>query len=90
MKRHPKDLGLSILLPATCELMARRHALRLFPEYKRDLLLMQVFLAQYAEIDWDSGRTIVAKQRGRPDIPACAAGRARRHTPPRIEEDETE
>ena len=54
--------------------MARREVLRLFPEYKHDLVLMQVYLARYAEIDWDSGRTIVARQRRRPEVPPCVAG----------------
>jgi hypothetical protein len=53
--------------------MARREALRLFPEYKHTLVLMEVYLAQYCEIDWDSGRSVVIKQRRRPEIPACIA-----------------
>ncbi len=40
---------------------------------KHDLVSMQVFLAQYAEIDWDSGRTVVAKLTRRPEIPPCIA-----------------
>jgi hypothetical protein len=53
--------------------MARREVLRLFPEYKDSLVLMDVFLAQYAEVDWESGRSVVIKQRRRPEIPACIA-----------------
>ena len=53
--------------------MARRDVLRLFPEYKDSIVLMDVFLAQYAEVDWESGRSIVIKQRRRPEIPACVA-----------------
>lgn len=88
IKRHPRDLGVSIVLPATCELMARGHALRLFPEYKHSLVLMQAFLAEYAEIDWDSGRTVVAKLTRRPEVPPCIASAAKpqRKRLPRIEE----
>jgi len=53
--------------------MARREVLRLFPEYKHSLVLMNSFLALYAEVDWDSGRSIVVKQSKRPEIPPCIA-----------------
>ena len=87
IQRHPKDLGISVVLPATCELMARREVLRLFPEFKHNLVLMQVFLAQYAEIDWDSGRTVVVKQTRRQEIPPCIAAKVglKRKKLPRIE-----
>lgn len=77
IQRYPKDLGLSVVLLANCELMARREVLRLFPEIKHSFMLMDVYLAQYAEIDWDSGRSIVVKQRRRPTIPACVAAAAK-------------
>jgi hypothetical protein len=72
--------------------MARREALRLFPEFKHKLVLMQVYLAQYAEIDWDCGRSIVVKQRRRPEVPPCVAAEAKRGRKklPRIEEEEAE
>ena len=87
IQRHPRDLGVSIVLPATCELMARREAFRLFPEYKHSLVLMKVFLTQYVEIDWDSGRSIVVKQTRRPEIPPCIAAKVglKRKKLPRIE-----
>jgi hypothetical protein len=89
IQRHPKDLGVSIVLPATCELMARREVFRLFPEYQHNLVLMHVFLAQYVEIDWESGRCIVANQRRRPKIPACVAAEAKpeRKKLPRLEDE---
>jgi hypothetical protein len=89
IKRHPKDLGVNVVLLANCELMARREALRLFPEYKHDLVLMQVFVAQYAEIDWDSGRSIVVKRRQRLEIPACIAAKVGLKRPklPRLEQE---
>jgi hypothetical protein len=72
--------------------MARREALRLFPEYRHDLVLMEVYLAQYVEIDWDSGRSIVVKQEKRPEIPACIAAKVgmKRLKLPRIEEEGAE
>lgn len=89
IQRHPKDLGISVVLPATCELMARREVLRLFPEFKYNLVLMQVYLARYVELDWDSGRSIVVKQEKRPQIPACIAAKAKSERPrlPRLEEE---
>lgn len=72
--------------------MARREVFRLFPEFKHSLVWMQVFLAQYAEIDWDSGRSIVVKQQQRPTIPACVAAGAKleRKKLPHIEEEGAE
>jgi len=69
--------------------MARREVLRLFPEYKHNLVLMDVYLAQYVEIDWESGRSIVVKQRRQPEIPACVAAEAKleRKKLPHIEEE---
>lgn len=53
--------------------MARREALRLFPEYTHSFVLMRVSLARYVELDWDAGRFTVAKRERPPTIPACAA-----------------
>ena len=89
IQRHPKDLGISVVLPATCELMARREVLRLFPEFKYNLVLMQVYLARYVELDWDSGRSIVVKQRRRPEVPPCVSAEAKpeRKKLPRLEDE---
>jgi hypothetical protein len=73
IQRYPRDLGVSIVLPATSEMMARREALRLFPEHKRGLALMQVSLVRYVELDWDSSRFTVAKRERPPAIPHCVA-----------------
>jgi len=69
--------------------MARREALRLFPEYKHSFPLMQVYLAHYVEIDWETGRSIVAKQRQRPAIPAGVVAKAmpERKKLPRLEDE---
>jgi hypothetical protein len=69
--------------------MARREILRLYPEYKHDLVLMDVYLAQYVEIDWNSGRTIVLKQRRRAEVPPCVAAEAKSKRPklPRLEDE---
>jgi len=89
IQRHTRDLGISIVLPATCELMARCEVLRLFPEYRHSVVAVQVYLARYVELDWDSGRSIVVKQRRRPQIPACVAAvdKPRRPKLPRLEEE---
>lgn len=88
--RKPRDLGVSIVLPATCHLMARREAFRLFPEYKHSHVLMRVFPVQYIEIDWESGRSIVVKRRRPPETPPCialAAKRERKRLLPPLEEE---
>lgn len=89
IKRHPRDLGVSIVLPATCHLMARREVHRLFPEYSHDDVLTWAFPARYVEVDWDAGRTIVAKRRALPDIPPCVAAAAKRERKklPRLEDE---
>lgn len=92
IQRDPKDLGVSIVLPANCELMARREVFRLFPEFKHNLALIQVYLAKYAEIDWDSGRCIIAKRVRPPTIPDCAANtvKPKRNSLPPIQQEGTE
>jgi hypothetical protein len=92
IQRHPKDLGVSVVLTATCDLMARREVFRLFPEYQHSLVLLQVYIAKYAEIDWETGRCIVAKQMRRPRTPACVPAEAKpeRKKLPRIEREEEE
>ena len=89
IQRSPQDLGISVVLPATCELMARHAALRLFPEYRHRVVQVQVYLARYVELDWDSGRSIVVKQRRRPTIPACVAAEDKPKRPklPRLEDE---
>ena len=69
--------------------MARCEVLRLFPEYKHSFPMMQVYLARYAEIDWDSGRSIVVKQRRRPVVPPCVAAEAKpeRKKLPRLDDE---
>jgi len=69
--------------------MARCEVLRLFPEYKHSFVLMQVYLVRYVELDWESGRTIVVKQRRRPEIPPCVAAEAKpeRKKLPRIKDE---
>jgi hypothetical protein len=89
IKRHAKDLGISVVLRANCELMARREVLRLCPEFKHSLVLMEVYLARYAKIDWESGRSLVVKQEMPPHIPPCidADSKLKRKKLPRIEEE---
>ncbi len=62
-RRHSGDLGVSVILPATCALMAKLEAWRLFPEHKRNASAMSVFNVEYAEIDWETGRCFVMKRR---------------------------
>jgi hypothetical protein len=52
-------------------------------------VLMEVNLARYVEVDWQIGRSIVAKQRRRPDVPSCVAAEAQseRKKLPRLEDE---
>jgi hypothetical protein len=62
-------LGISVVLPATCELAAKLVAWRLFPEHKRNAVATFVCHARYVEIDWQTGRSIVMTQKKRPAVP---------------------
>jgi hypothetical protein len=89
IQRNQRDLSVSIVLQATCELMARREALRLFPEYKHSLVLMWAFPVRYVEVDWASGRCLVIKRNKRREVPAAVAeiSESLRKKPPRLKED---
>jgi hypothetical protein len=69
IQRYSRDLGVSIVLPATSEVAARREALRLFPEHRYGLVLMQVSQVRYVELDWESSRFTVAKREKLHEIP---------------------
>jgi hypothetical protein len=68
-ERHSGDLRVSIILAATCELMAVVEALRRFPEYLRFASRTDVILIDYAEIDWETGRCFVGKRQKKPVLP---------------------
>ena len=68
-ERHSGDLRVSIIVSATCELMAVVEALRRFPEYLRFASRTDVILIDYAEIDWQTGRCFVGKRQKRPALP---------------------
>jgi hypothetical protein len=65
----PRHLGISIIIPATCGLAAKLRAWTMFPEYKRTAALISVYPVEYVEIDWQTGRSIVMKQKTCPAIP---------------------
>ena len=65
-KQH---LGVSVIIPGTCAMMAKVESWRLFPEYKRNATNISIHNVEYAEIDWETGRTIVLKRKKRPAIP---------------------
>ena len=44
-------------------------AWELFPEHRRDALRTCVHLLSYVEINWLDGRTVIVKQKPRPEIP---------------------
>lgn len=69
-------------------MMARRETLRLFPELKHSFPLMTVSLAQFVEVDWDSGRTVIAKRDRPVEIPPCLAAKHERKKLPRLDDEE--
>jgi hypothetical protein len=71
--RHSGDLGISVIVRANCEVVAKLEAWRLFPEYKRLASLTLVHLLDYAEIDWQTGRCFVIKRQKRLPIPVLNA-----------------
>ena len=82
--RHPGDLGLSVIVRAMSGIDAQLEAFRLFPEYKRCESFPN--LLDFAEIDWNSGRSFV-KKRKRQRVPIFTAGEpTKRRTSTRREE----
>jgi hypothetical protein len=75
-ERHRGDLGSSCIVRANCEILAKLKAWRLWPEYKRLAARTRVYLLDYAEIDWESGRCFVAKREQRAAIPVFFAEQA--------------
>ena len=74
-----KQLGVSVILPATCALMAQMEAWRLFPEHKMNASAVSVYNVEYVEMDWESGRCIVLKRKKRPAIPMFVMGEPKTH-----------
>jgi hypothetical protein len=64
-----RHLGISIIIPATCGLAAELRAWTMFPEYKRTASRTSVYPVEYVEIDWQTGRSIVIKQKTPPATP---------------------
>ena len=67
----PRHLGISVIIPATCGLAAELRAWTMFPEYKRTASRTSVYPVEYVEIDWQTGRSIVMKQKARLAAPTC-------------------
>ena len=87
IRRHARDLCVSIVLPATSELMAKREAFRLFPEYKYGFKQTRVFPVRYVELDWDNSRYTIAQREERPELlPGFVAPKRQRKRNPRSTE----
>ena len=65
-----QQLGVSVILPATCALSAQLKAWSLFPEHRRRALSTAVYSADYCEVDWETGRCFVAKRQKVETIPS--------------------
>jgi hypothetical protein len=64
-----RKLGVSVVLPATCALAAQLKAWELFPEHKRRALSTTVYSADYCEVDWETGRCLMARRQKAETIP---------------------
>lgn len=69
---------ISVILPATCQLDARLKAWELFPEHRRVARRTSVLRLKYVEIDWQTGRTVVVKDKRRPAVPNFSADEVRK------------
>ena len=65
-----RQLGISVILPATCALSAQLKAWSLFPEHRRRALSTTVYSADYCEVDWDTGRCVMARRQKVETIPS--------------------
>src|ERR1017187_3365875 len=65
-----RKLGVSVVLPATCALAAQLKAWELFPEHKRRASSTNVYSADYCEVDWETGRCLMAKRQKVETIPS--------------------
>jgi hypothetical protein len=72
-ERHQGDLGVSLILRASCDVEAKLKAWKFWPEYKRLASRTHISLIDYAEIDWESGRCLVVKRRKRAPLPVFAS-----------------
>lgn len=66
--RYSGDLGVSLILRAECEVVARLQAWRRFPEYKRLFSQTRVSALDYVEVDHQTGRVLIIKRKKRPAI----------------------
>ena len=65
-EKHPGDLGLTAIVLADAPGAALEKIFNLFPEYLRVGRRGHVFEIDYAEIDWDTGRSFVLQVKKRP------------------------
>jgi hypothetical protein len=68
-ERCPNDLGVSVIVPANCGIAAKLRAWAIFPEYLHSAKCTSAHKMEYAEIDWQSGRSVIVKMGKRPEIP---------------------
>lgn len=74
-ERAPGDLGVSVVVLARDRIEALRKAWRWFPEYRWRATGGHVHECEYAEIDWQDGRSFVVTRRVRIRIPKLSSER---------------
>jgi hypothetical protein len=60
------EMHISVIVLANGSLEALDKAWRLFPEYKHESRGGHVYMVEYVEVDWHSGRTLIVRRR---DVP---------------------
>lgn len=65
-----RQLGVSVVLPATCALSAQLKAWELFPEHKRRASSTSVCSIDYCEVEWETGRYFMAGRQKAETIPS--------------------
>jgi hypothetical protein len=65
-----RQLGVSVVLPATCALAAQLKAWSLFPEHRRRALSTSVCSIDYCEVEWETGRCFIAGRQKVETIPS--------------------
>jgi hypothetical protein len=68
-ERYSGDLGVSVIIPANCGLAAKLRAWSIYPEFQHNAKCTSAHKMEYAEIDWETGRTVIVKMGKSPDIP---------------------
>ena len=74
---HPGDLGATVMVSAATPPSAVERAFQLFLEYLREGRRGHVHEIEYAEIEWETGRTFVIQRKRRDPVAQLVPGGVR-------------